>query len=451
MGGNAQPVSSNRQSAVTARLWDLVVGQEDEALEDASDEVVNALPSNGLRQILAMALQKMGDVVVDAKTVLAWLVTYLGAPGIVLALLVPVRESGSLLPQSLLLPAVRSRRRRTWVWVAGAIGQAGAVAGMAMVAAYGSSAAAAWSIVGLLAAFAVARSLSSIASKDVMGRTVPKGMRGRISGAATAASGLVALTLGVGLRFVDVERTPATTLTWLLGAAAVAWLLAALVYSAIREPVRSVDPSPRSTQSKDQRGLGALALLRTDEVFRRFVIARSLLLASALSPPFVVAIAAQHGADGLADLGAFVVAAGLAAIIGGRVWGRAADQSSRLTMAWSALLASATIIVFLVLLQIPLVPDVVWLYPAIHFVLSLIHTGSRLGRKTYLVDLAEGDDRTTRVAVSNTAIGIVLLLTGAMTGMAAAISNQAALIVLAVLGCVGVVVSRRLPEVSVGV
>ncbi|MEX0592520.1 MAG: hypothetical protein WD358_03950 [Nitriliruptoraceae bacterium] len=450
MGGDTQPVSGKHRRAFNERLWDRVVGHDDTALDDAPDEVVEALPSNGLRQILAMALQKMGDVIVDAKTVLAWLVTHLGGPGIVLALLVPVRESGSLLPQSLMLPAVRSRRRRTWVWVAGAIGQAVSVAGMAMVAAFGSTAAAAWSILGLLASFAVARALSSIASKDVMGRTVPKGMRGRISGTATAASGLVALTLGVGLRFIDVERTPGTTMAWLLSAAAAAWLLAALVYSAIHEPVRSDEPSPSSPQRKDPGSLGALALLRTDRVFRRFVAARSLLLVSALSPPFVVAIAAHHGADGLADLGAFVVAAGVAAIIGGRLWGRAADQSSRSTMAWSALLASATIIVFLALLQIPSVRDVAWLYPATHFALSLIHTGSRLGRKTYLVDLAEGDDRTTRVAVSNTAIGIVLLIAGAVTGMTAAISNQAALGLLAALGCVGVVISLRLPEVSAG-
>src|SRR5690606_14598479 len=50
--------------------------------------------SNGLRQIGAQACQGVGDQIVNAKTVLPWLLATLGAPGIFLALLVPVRESG---------------------------------------------------------------------------------------------------------------------------------------------------------------------------------------------------------------------------------------------------------------------------------------------------------------------------------------------------------------------
>lgn len=45
-----------------------------------------------------------------------------------------------------------------------------------------------------LAAFALARSLTSIAAKDVLGRTVPKDQRGQITGLATVTAGVVAYT-----------------------------------------------------------------------------------------------------------------------------------------------------------------------------------------------------------------------------------------------------------------
>ena len=79
--------------------------------------------AGGLRLVAANALQSAGDQVVNAKTVLPWLVTALGGPAAVVAMLVPIRESGSMLPQAALTPWVVSRPRRTRVWMAGAAGQ----------------------------------------------------------------------------------------------------------------------------------------------------------------------------------------------------------------------------------------------------------------------------------------------------------------------------------------
>jgi hypothetical protein len=99
----------------------------------AADGVAEAVPGNAVKQVVALALQKAGDLLVDAKTVLTWLLAALGAPAAITALLVPVRESGSMLPQAWLAPYARSQPVRKWLWVAGAVGQAGAVALMAIV------------------------------------------------------------------------------------------------------------------------------------------------------------------------------------------------------------------------------------------------------------------------------------------------------------------------------
>lgn len=72
----------------------------------------------------------------------------------------------------------------------------------------------------------------------------------------------------------------------------------------------------------------------------------------------------------------------------------------------------------------------------------------RVARKTYVVDMAEGDRRTTYVAVANSAMGVILLLTGAISGGLATLGSVWALGFFALLGLVGVAMARALPEVS---
>src|SRR5699024_3150159 len=144
------------------------------------------------RIIGAQALQSTGDQVVKASTVLAWLLAALGSPAWAIGLLVPIRESGSMLPQAALTPWVQRHVQRKWIWVAGAAGQALAAAAMGGTAATATGTTAAVLILLGLTAFALSRALTSISSKDVLGRAIPKGQRGNINGIATLVSGVVA-------------------------------------------------------------------------------------------------------------------------------------------------------------------------------------------------------------------------------------------------------------------
>ena len=83
-----------------------------------------------------------------------------------------------------------------------------------------------------------------------------------------------------------------------------------------------------------------------------------------------------------------------------------------------------------------------------YFLITLTHTGVRVARKTYVVDMAEGDRRTTYVAVANSAMGVILLATGAISGGLAMLGTMWALGFFAVLGLIGVGMARALPEVS---
>jgi hypothetical protein len=425
-----------------ASLYDRLVRTPDGATDVMARETASDVPRNGLRQIVAQALQSTGDQVVNAKTVLPWLFAALGVPAALVGLLVPIRESGSMLPQAAMVPWVRRHRVRKWLWVAGSAGQALATAAMAVTAATATGSAAGVAILLALAVFSLSRALNSLASKDVLGRTIPKGQRGQINGLATVLSGAVAITVGVGIRLLGGDD--AGLLVALLAAAALTWVAGLVVYAGIREPAEEASPAPVDGGGWASR---SVALLREDATFRRFVLVRTLLLVSALSPPFVVAIAAEHG-GGLGGLGAFVVASGVASLIGGRLFGRWADRSSRLLMTWGAGAASAVILLFLGLLLVPGVRGWTLLYPAVHLLLALTHTGVRVARKTYVVDMAQGDRRTEYVAVANTAMGVLLLVAGAVSSALALLGPEVALVFLALLGVAGVLTARTLPEVS---
>ncbi len=226
------------------KMYSALVKRDLEVERELPEEVRADVPRNGLRLVGAHALQSSGDQAINASTVLPWLFHALGVPPALAGVLVPIRESGSMLPQAFLTPLVLRVRHRKWVFVTGALIQASSVAAMALTAAVGRGLPAGLVIVAALAIFSLGRCLGSISSKDVQGRTVPKGQRGQINGLATIAAGVVALTLGLGIRLFGGADLQGGQLAWLLAGGAACWVGVAAVYAAIREPAGIEDPSP---------------------------------------------------------------------------------------------------------------------------------------------------------------------------------------------------------------
>lgn len=424
---------------ILAHAYSVLVEEEEEhGCRDLPEEACREVPGNAARLTGSLTLQRIGDRVVDPKTVLTWLLAGLGAPNFAIGLLVPIRESGSLIPQAAMVPVVRRFGLRKQVWVVGALGQAAAAGAMAAAAFLLEGVAATTTVLAGLAVFALFRSISSISSKDILGKTVPKGNRGSVSGIAAAVAGLGALLLGGGITLVEGEGTQLVAV--LVGGAGGLWLGAGAVMSQVKEvPSPGDESDPAATISE------SLGLLREDPPFRRFVMARVLLLVTALSPPFVVASSALDIGGGVAGLGPFVMAAGLAGLVGAPVWGRLADRSSRLVMVTVAGGGAATLAIFL---AVRAAANPVGLAPLVYLVLAVLHAGARMGRKTYVVDLAGGDRRTRYVAVANTVTGVILLGTGLLGAIAAQIGVEWALAALALAGAVGAAVAYTLPEVE---
>ena len=313
------------------------------------------------------------------------------------------------------------------------------------VAATLTGAAAGWAIVGLLAVFSLARGLCSVAHKDVIGKTIPKTRRGRLNGLSAAVSGGLALLVGVLLLVPGTASDgDATFYGGLVAAAGCAWLFAASLFASVREEAGATDGGDNALREAVER----LQLLRTDRAFARFVTVRALFLVSALSAPYYVVLANDAaGADAL-SLGLFIIAGGLASALSAPVWGRMADASSKTVMLRAALIASALgVAVVAWTLLAPERLDSPWVYAAAFLVLGIAHSGVRLGRKTYIIDMAGGDKRTDYVAVSNSVIGVILLATGLIGALASVISPAGVILVFAALGFTGVALGRGLRDV----
>lgn len=394
---------------------------------------------NGLRHSLALALTKTGDLVVDPKIVLAALLGMLGAPLWAVGLAAPIREAGSLAPQTLLSSRVESTPTAKGWWIAAAIGQAAFVAAMAMAAAFAPERLAPWLVLLFLAGFAVSRSLASLSYKRVLGASVDSGGRGTVPGRARSAAAALGVLFAASLVLGWVEPTP-HLFAALLGGAAALWLLAGAAMAQVEEtprPVPDQNQEPGATKTSAwTRYWAQFAPLKTDAEFRRLLLVRGLLTVTALAPPYVAALSSVE-ADRIAQsaIGPLLIVVSAATALSAAPWGRLADRSSGRALLYAALL-SATALAAAAAFAGLTPPDSPWresLWPsaALLFVLTIAYSGVRAARSTHLVEIAPTDARAQYGAVANTVIGGVLMLTGLLGAAAQAIDPSASLLVFA--------------------
>lgn len=425
------------------QVYSLIANEEDARVcTDIPEEACREVPRNFFLVLGSNVLTKLGDLLISPKTVLAWLLSAIGAPALV-AWLVPIRESGSMIPQMVIGAWVRRKPVRKWFWTLGSFGQAASVLGMAASVWFLEGYVAGAGIVGALVLFSLARGFCSVSMKDVQGKCIPKKRRGRLSGLASTIGGTATVIL-TALLFWNRGDPGVLFYTLLLLLAAALWVIAGVLFASVDEYEGETGGGGNALSD----AIKSLSLLRYDAPFRHFVITRALLLCSALASPYFVVLAQKHSDTGWL-LGVFLLASSLASSVSASVWGWMADESSRKVMIRGAIVASATCLaVGLTALFSGEATSSVWFYPAGFFVLSIAHAGVRLGRKTYLVDMAGGNKRTDYTSVSNTVIGVLLLVTGGLTAAVSMVSDVAVILTLGFMGLAGAISATRLREVT---
>ncbi|WP_235857867.1 MFS transporter [Marimonas lutisalis] len=410
-----------------------------EALSGAQASEVDAEePGNWLRHAASLSLTKSADGLFDPKLVLSWLLTALAVPSVYVGLLVPIREAGALLPQLFTAPHIHAMARRKWAWAGAAAVQGAMLVVILLVALTMEGAAPGLAICAALAVLALARSVASVSYKDVLGKTVGQARRGAATGFAASAGAAVVIIFALILMVAPVER-----MTIVLGAltlAALAFLGAAVIFAGLREAA-----TPEEADTAWRAALGQMRLLWREPGLGRFVIARGLLVATALAPPYLVLLAAEAGNRAFERLGALVLASAVASLMSSYVWGRLADRSSRRVLIYAGLAGAAALILALALRAAGLA-GTVWALPLALFALMIAYHGVRQGRSTYLVDMAPEDKRLPYTAVANTAIGLLLLGAGVFGALASLAGAAVTIALFAAMAAAGAAVAAALPE-----
>lgn len=431
------------------RVYEILTGDDgDRVCLDIPEESCREQPRNFLVHVAALAATKTADGLLDPKIVLAWLVGAIGAPLFMLGLLVPIREAGALLPQLVIAAGIRSLPVRKWVWAIGSVVQGLCAIGIAASALLLEGAAAGWAILGFLTALSLARSACSIAHKDVVGKTVKKSTRGTVAGTSGTVSAVLVLAFGVALGTGLVERSIAT-ISAALVVAGVLWIFAALVFASLAEVPGATEGGGNALTV----AIRQFGLLRKDPQLVRFIAVRCLLMATALAPPFVIAMGGRESGDASPALGPFVVASALATILSSYVWGRLSDVSSRRVLVHAALLGAACLGAAAAVgsgLGAPLgiATDSPLVLAALVFAVTIAEQGVRLGRTTHIVDMSGAADRGAYTALTNTIGGVVMLGAGVFGFVDQRFGAETVLVLLAGMCVVAMRLASGLEEVQ---
>ncbi len=375
--------------------------------EPIGEEDCKQVPGNFLKNAASGFCSKLAEQLVSPGVTLPWFLSLAGSSTGLSGMLVPLKNLGSLLPQLLVSGAIRKYPVRKYFWAFPAFVQALLVILMGAALYTFDGFAAGVAVVILLLLFSMASGVSSVAYKDVMGKTIPKGKRGRLLAWRATGGGVLTLLFGLGLYFYLNEWDAVSLILVLVGSAAVLWVLAGLFFVLIKEGPGATDGGRTPVQEFRQ----GWHLLTSDPNLRNFVLARAFLMGIPLAQPFFVIIGRETTQAEFSGLGIFVIASGIAAVVSSPFWGRFADRSSRKLMLVIALFGVINCLLVIGFMHLEADYQSVYLFAPLILLNMMAHGGARLSRKTYLTDFAPEGERPLYIALSNTLIGAFTFLT----------------------------------------
>ena len=343
--------------------------------------------------VAGLSLNKLADLLISAKTTLTAILVSVGAPTWMIGWLVPIRESGALLPQVLLSIYLRKHTQRHIVWRIGMAVQAFSVLGMLLSVVFFSGFTAGALLLLSLVFLSLGRSACSLTVKDMEADVAKKGERGNLIGIASTVSGVITLLIAIPLVIFD-ESLSSNVLLLILSGSLLSFVLTLICIWPVKTEV--------NTDSDE----GKTFSINFDSTVYKFIFVRGLFVHSALVAPYFMI---ERGGDAKELLPIYIGAEALAALLSSIIWGRIADKSAKLTLQLSGFLALSACGALLYLESTSITVSAI-----LFFLLSIAHTGVRTGRKTYSLDVKDGHERTELVGFSNTAIGIILLSFGAL-------------------------------------
>ncbi|WP_371193154.1 MFS transporter [Glaciecola sp. SC05] len=372
---------------------------------------------------LILVGNKLSDTLLSAKTTLPTLLSSAGAPAWMAQLLVPIRESGSLLPQMLFAYLLRRTARRDIAWQISMLVQFIAGVVMMIIGLSFEGAIAGYGVLLALLLMSFSRALSSLTTKDIQGQHIEKGSRGKLLGSASTVSSAISIAVALVALFGS-QHVPSDKL---IIVAAIA-LTTKLMCMWLMRPLKTYVDTQQSPVSKG---------LYFDMPLAKFVAVRSLFAHTALLAPIFVL---SYQGDMLNILAYLIIAQSFANFVSSYIWGWVSDVSALNCMRAGSIVAICAACALLLLpTSYPDISNNAWFIIVLFFVLSVGHQGVRTGRKIYSVDIAEQQHRTEFIATSNTLVGLSIIALGGLYALINAYSSELSLLLMSAALCLGLI------------
>lgn len=378
------------------------------------------MPSQFTRLLSISTLTQLADEIVSAKIVLPWILLSLNAPLWMLALIVPIKESGALLPQWSVQKILAAKFSTATIWRTGMVMQGAALfaiaAGMWWLVA---ASFAAYLVLLAVVVLSLGRALCSFTIKDIQAHNVEKGRRGKLIGAGGSAAGLVTILVAFLLWQYSADsavigsETPEQTV---LGVLVIAGCLCygvglwVSLYLSMPVPIVPEPNTPSGVSVGSVPSVPSLSLwqyVTHESDLRELIISRVLLMHGAIVLPLMVLLIAERYV-GISSLALVMLASAIASFVSSYIWGWFSDCSARTTLA----IAAAGCMLSLGWLLTPWGLAELYAAGAGFLLMNLCYSGIRTARKTYLIDMVSHPKRQRYVAAGNTIVGCALLLLG---------------------------------------
>jgi len=222
----------------------------------------------------------------------------------------------------------------------------------------------------------------------------------------------------------------------LVAGSSVSFIITLLCLLPVKTYVKAEDNNKGQEGSDDENR--RLLSVNFDRTVYTFIAVRGLFVHSALVAPYFM-LESDQKATSL--LPVYLAAQALAALLSSFLWGKVADKSARSTLQIAGILALSACVALLVFN-----PNGLWFSALLFFVLSVAHAGVRTGRKTYSLDVKEGQGRTELVGFSNTAIGLILLAFGGLYAFLSSVLTFSVVYIMAAMLVVAIISTILLPK-----
>ena len=349
------------------------------------------------------------------RLVLPFLYLAVGAPLFLAGLILPIVQVSRLIAQLASAPLIGAGALLKWYVALSFITIALALSILGLSANTLGSAGLAALFLFVAAVVGVSRGISSLAYQDLMGRLLPGQRRNALlftqAGLAAAFTAVIAFVSHRDLA----SATPLyrhLELLWVgIGLAVLAAVLA-LLFREERRDLQAGGPHlVRSAPSRWAVGSMAAQLKSAlrQQWYRRFLMARALLLSVLYGMPFYALHgAAMHPGDHR-GLSVFLIASSVGYVTGGILWRQISGASVSTVLIWAPFIAGAGGMLALVIDMVPEAQNL-WLHGGVFVLVSIASQGIVNAQSLYLVGITTDEERPYLIAMTNVVIAAIAAL-----------------------------------------